>query len=205
MFIKCDYCGKEFKTSKCFIKRTKTHCCSNECRAKFRMYDVETGQYRNRKIIKCDNCNKEFVINKFFLKRSKNHCCSVKCSGIMRRLNIEGGLFKNRETIQNEVKLRDGNKCTMCGRNDIRLCVHHIDGSQNENDWLTANNSLDNLTTLCSFCHALTHKGIKKPEDTINRHKKIIKMREEGKTFKFIADNFGLSGERIRQICKKAI
>lgn len=37
----------------------------------------------------------------------------------------------------------------------------------------------------------------------MNRDEEIKKLREEGQTLKFIGSKFGLTKERVRQICKK--
>lgn len=45
---------------------------------------------------------------------------------------------------------RDGGMCRLCGHT-ARLCVHHIDGQGDTSP--DPNHSLDNLITLCRFCH----------------------------------------------------
>lgn len=53
-----------------------------------------------------------------------------------------------------EVLIRDNYTCQLCGRNekDIPLNVHHILAEQKEGDA-----SMDNLVTLCWFCHKREH------------------------------------------------
>lgn len=57
-----------------------------------------------------------------------------------------------REAVLN----RDGNKCTQCGRT-TSLVVHHKDGNGRRHK--TPNNNLDNLITLCRYCHPSQHAG----------------------------------------------
>lgn len=45
---------------------------------------------------------------------------------------------------------RDGGMCRLCGYTS-RLCVHHIDGQGDTSP--DPNHSLDNLITVCRFCH----------------------------------------------------
>ena len=105
---------------------------------------------------------------------------------------------KNRIKITNEVMFRDGNKCVECGRNDVVLNVHHIDRSQKKGNWKLANNDLENLVTLCTFCHNRIHKG----KDIVrDRIEDILRMRKEKFTYKDIGLRFGVSKQRIQQIC----
>lgn len=50
-----------------------------------------------------------------------------------------------------QIKERDGNGCTLCGEEDKKIVVHHIDGRGLFCE--TPNNSTRNLVTLCQSCH----------------------------------------------------
>lgn len=52
-----------------------------------------------------------------------------------------------------EVKERDGNRCVVCGR-EKNLKVHHMIPY--------GESSLENLITLCEFCHEYVHKILKR-------------------------------------------
>jgi hypothetical protein len=61
--------------------------------------------------------------------------------------------------LRDEVLKRDGYQCGICGTYN-NLIVHHIDGHGYTNG--IPNNSLDNLMTLCKFCHTNLHWWQKK-------------------------------------------
>jgi 5-methylcytosine-specific restriction endonuclease McrA len=48
------------------------------------------------------------------------------------------------------VMRRDGFACKDCGRRDVQLEVHHVDGD-------ARNDQVGNLVTLCSDCHSGRH------------------------------------------------
>ena len=59
---------------------------------------------------------------------------------------------------------RDKVKCAICGSNDC-ICVHHIDGfDENKPE----NNAENKMITLCRTCHARVHSGLKISEDILN-------------------------------------
>lgn len=66
MILKCDYCGKEYKTY--ISPRCKNHFCSRECNYKAR---------NTKEIKKCANCGKEIYVRKSEIK--VNNFCSKKC------------------------------------------------------------------------------------------------------------------------------
>jgi len=55
--------------------------------------------------------------------------------------------------------VRDEFMCKICGEQypDVRLVVHHVDGTGQDE---TPNQELNNLQTLCRACHARSHKLI---------------------------------------------
>lgn len=54
------------------------------------------------------------------------------------------------------------NACSVCGTNDSKLVVHHIDGDPNNHD-------LDNLTPMCKSCHSKLHTT-KNPNGVLKRY-----------------------------------
>lgn len=99
---------------------------------------------------------------------------------------------------------RDNWSCVNCKRPDLywslkHLVVHHLDESR-KNGWRSMNNDLSNLITLCRPCHAKIHKST---AEDINpgRIKAIKEMRLKGMTLQAIGTKYGLTRERIRQIC----
>ena len=61
---------------------------------------------------------------------------------------------------------RDGCRCAICGSNDT-LCMHHIDG-YDENK--PENNAENKMITLCRSCHIRVHRsGLEIPQDVLER------------------------------------
>ena len=98
-----------------------------------------------------------------------------------------------------ETLKRDNYKCVECG-SDNSIIVHHIDESR-KNGIKKMNNNLDNLQTLCRFCHADAHKTTMRyvhPGNSL-----IVEMRQQGKKIGFIADHLGITRQRVSQIMHK--
>lgn len=72
--VNCVFCGKEVKCNPSRIKKSKTICCSRECRS---LYSKSLVKYN----VHCANCGKLFYIKPYHLNKYKTHCCSYKCSG----------------------------------------------------------------------------------------------------------------------------
>lgn len=169
----CEVCNSEFTG-----KRSDAKYCSKKCRDRAydrRKYSRNRNlEYLNRILI-CPVCNNEFKPNKY---AHRAIYCSLKCQQkVIQKRNKENGNIarnkhnyylkhmeqeKHRAKIHREQKrfgglredalIRDGYKCVICGATD-RLEVHHKDGSGRNKD--NANNTLENLQTLCSKCHCL--------------------------------------------------
>jgi len=104
--------------------------------------------------------------------------------------------------LKSAVLERDNHSCQVCGitseenykKSKKGLCVHHKDKNR-------ANNSMDNLTTLCNRCHSRLHNGGLCNEIHC---KKIVKMKETH-TFQEIGDKYGFSRQRAHQIYKQCV
>ena len=59
---------------------------------------------------------------------------------------------------------RDKYQCALCGSIE-NLCVHHIDGYDEEKP---QNNSVNKMLTLCRCCHSNVHSGVPIPEDILD-------------------------------------
>ena|ERR1700743_1425242 len=70
--------------------------------------------------------------------------------------------------------------------------VHHKD----EN---VKNNTLENLITLCAFCHLKVHGRMKIDKDKLNE---VWKLRKENWSYAKIGKKFGVSRQRIHQLLK---
>ena len=112
----------------------------------------------------CKQCEKEFNTIPAKIKVGKGKYCSRSCYAkaiTMRpedrkpkcdvyrdyrnRVRFGGNRFKAFE--------RDNHQCQHCGTKD-KLQIHHIDGRGYKTVGIKeANNSLENLLTLCPYCH----------------------------------------------------
>jgi len=88
---KCDNCGREFKRRFSFVKRSKSHFCSNDCKA-----DWQTRNNRGkgnplykRVEVRCAYCGKKLLRKPCHIKRSKIFFCSEKCRGAWRSANLK--------------------------------------------------------------------------------------------------------------------
>jgi hypothetical protein len=120
-------------------------------------------------LIKCKKCNVEFYSSTTYAK----FC--PECKKISIGMKFYPKLYyKNRQIAFD----RDEYKCQCCGCENGKLktnthVVHHIDGD-------TFNNSLSNLITLCTQCHASLHKKYSK---YILRRSNIYKLFAQEKQF----------------------
>ncbi len=92
-----------------------------------------------------------------------------------------------------KILTRDCYTCVLCG-NDYFPVVHHLDGN-------IKNNKMDNLLSVCKYCHAKLHGltiSIKNPRVGL-----IIELHEQNKTFQEIGDYLGISRQRVHQIIKR--
>jgi hypothetical protein len=149
--------------------------------------------------LKCTDCKKIFY--RISTQPSGNKVfCSSNCYYNFLKVNSYHSSLKIRK-IREKVFKRDNYKCSKCNRSNITLNIHHLDGS-NDGYWEDANNKINNLITLCIYCHSEAHKG---ENITRKRIKKIIELRNKGLKLKQIGDIFNVSGERVRQIILNAL
>ncbi len=130
-------------------------------------------------VIRCAACDAEFV----FVRGVKKLCDS--CQNIKRKTKAREYAKKNPDKIKRWAKTahennklggsrklalaRDTNTCQKCGKHPANV-VHHID-CFGENSG-SANNTLENLVTLCASCHAGVHATIDR--FTRERHPELI-------------------------------
>lgn len=65
---------------------------------------------------------------------------------------VESSYPENWSTLAESVRKRDGYRCTQCRAQNVELHVHHIVPLSKGGD-----NDVDNLTTLCDYCHGEIH------------------------------------------------
>lgn len=103
----CCFCNKKFVISKYNYNKSKTHCCSVECKSNFFKIQVD---------VKCDNCNKVFKRKKSVANRRSRHFCSKECElefkhkekWEFRECEICGAKF---ECLKSSTKRFCSNKC----------------------------------------------------------------------------------------------
>lgn len=157
--FKCSICKK------IFLGYGNRAVCSRKCLNKY-MGITRVGKnnpyYNDNKEIKtnCKKCGVEFTFTRSGHRKNKTQqFCTAKCSRDYQvrenAANWLGGIsllpysieFNNK--LKNQIKLRDNNKCVLCG-NKNKLCVHHIDYDK-------MNSNYTNLITLCKVCHGSTN------------------------------------------------
>lgn len=156
--IKCLTCGKIFSVENYELKKRNVQYCSRKC------YKGEGEKI----IAKCNYCNKEIKRLKCRIK-SDIVFCNWECKSKWQSKNLTGennpkwlgGWEKyygaNWNSQKNLIRKRDDYTCQICGtkENGKSLDVHHkipfrIYGVERYKEA----NDLNNLITLCNFCHS---------------------------------------------------
>lgn len=137
---KCRLCGVE-KDLQCFRFRNDRKKFRNECK--------ECSQKINKIYYEKYGSRVRARANKYYVEHREK---VLQYSKSIRQDQKNKGRFGGNKYLAFE---RDGYKCQKCGSTK-NLLVHHIDGSGAE--WSDkANNSLENLQTLCRSCHIGLH------------------------------------------------
>ena len=119
-----------------------------------------------------------------------------------------------REHTRVKVRERDNHSCQNCGKkkkkNGRALDVHHLNGECGKKSRKYDKVSeMNGLITLCHKCHYNRHDRSEKlnnfnhnrPRINIKRDLEIIKLRKERYKLHEIGEKYGISRERVRQIC----
>lgn len=106
--------------------------------------------------------------------------------------------------IRPKILKRDNYACQECGRSPIKekhLHVHHIkeDGVDRGYWNKKGNHSSKNLITLCCICHGRKHSK----RTVIYDDDYLLELRADGKTYREIADLFGVSHQAVQQRVKR--
>ena len=158
---KCPGCGRIIRLT----GRTKGAKTCPECASLFKKPSHVPIEHQPKKKI-CPICNNPFMAahrgHGIFAKY-----CSKRCSEIAHSIRMSGkgnpryrhGMIPLREQAHSArafrqlrplILDRDQHRCVLCGRDNIRLEVHHI-------DLIPIDNFATNLITLCSKCHRSLH------------------------------------------------
>lgn len=123
----CIHCGKR-------PSRPGKFTCSECASANMRRYRKRMANRKRQNL--CRTCGKNPTPPGF--------ATCQECRSKRRKKEMDG----NRD----KALKRDEYQCHICGESEKRLCVHHIDGRGRKHP--NPNHDLDNLTTLCTACHA---------------------------------------------------
>lgn len=168
--IPCAGCGKRFRP------RTYNHVRCKPCRAAHKIelnrkrgnaFYYRRGRIKLGTILNCSICGGEYALSAGPQRRcpscqdSHTHQKAGKSREWMLRNGLTPGRYE-RSTEQRKSKNlaleRDNYKCRKCGAGeDGILHVHHIDGAGKGTPKSERNDSLENLITLCNFCHRELH------------------------------------------------
>lgn len=123
---------------------------------------------REKKKLELENGNKIEEIKqlpKTNAERQKQHRAKVNCEAKQHIPYIEDYVNNKRYNGNYYIVMqRDRYKCAICGGIED-LCVHHIDGfDENKPE----NNSRNKMITLCRKCHSNIHNGKRIDEDILN-------------------------------------
>lgn len=149
--VNCLECDTEIKS---YIKENRRFCnrsCSKSYNNKHKMnYDF----HEKRRIIrKCLNCES-------IIKTKKKYCnseCNISHKQSVLFEKIENGVtdLPNRNYKKYLIN-KYGNKCMMCGWNEIHKITGNVPIQLEHKDGDSKNNDLSNLELLCPNCHSLT-------------------------------------------------
>lgn len=143
----CPCCGQAFYVPKCYSNKKY---CSMEC-----YHDNRWGGSR-AETRSCIICDSQFTVTRSVKKMT----CSNKCKQENKSISMRGEkshLWRGGATapyngdwrfIREQVRKRDGYKCTICNSTD-RIQVHHIIPYR-----YSKSHALNNLITLCRSCHS---------------------------------------------------
>jgi len=157
---RCTDCQQTYRNTRRGYKYTRT-CV--DCGGSFKS--------KNGRAPRCKECwyNGACGVcdNKFKRRSQTKKYCSDKCSAIAKAdYYYEGNYSK--------ALIRDNWRCRKCETTE-NLQVHHIDHSGAENvKRFEANNSLENLITLCTTCHSEVH--IMTDNYLVNKYKDEVRQ-----------------------------
>jgi hypothetical protein len=159
--VVCQHCGNAFVAKSSVVERGGAKYCSRLC-ATTKQPRRQRKSTTKRSCIVCGRVTEHFT---WAVEHSnEGKFCSRECMGKWRSTqtgenaaNWRGGLSKIEyptewnEKLRRAIRERDGNKCQICGKEAVRLSVHHIDYEKHHLDER-------NLVSLCVPCHTKTNR-----------------------------------------------
>jgi len=161
-YLKCDYCGKEFKRPRSNVRGDYKHSfCSSKC---FHDWTKVSEEYKKQKSV-------ERVRN--YRKNHQGWYRSIKAKRRAMEKNFDGSFTDEEWEL---LKQKYDYKCLMCGRGEpeIKLTVDHVVPLAVWEEWKKENNNInynwndiENIQPLCQSCNS------KKLKNIIDLRKKI--------------------------------
>lgn len=154
----CKYCGKTFKKP-----RRDSIFCSPNCRSKeYAKNNSEKIKIRRAKHYQEHKERERELCKRWYYNNRESE---IEKNRQYRKENKElFDWYHNKDRfngMRNFILERDNHSCLVCGDNgsNSKLTVHHIDGKSYASGFKPneANNSVDNLITLCNSCHHKLH------------------------------------------------
>ena len=163
--VPCEICGKELTRTKGQLSKSKHQSCW-ECRSElYKRYPPKTAPTVTKT---CPVCGKEFSGPPAMMKARTT--CSRSCGAKLHSKRISGegnGRYVHGNCLERYplefrhvadlVRERDSHACRICGlpqeEHPVALHVHHI-------DYVKTNNDMNNLITLCQWCHGVMHGSL---------------------------------------------
>ena len=169
-------CAREKKCAECGsiinykpYQASKMRYCSRKCfgKATQRKFQIE---------LQCEFCGKIFLARRFERDTAGRRFCSTICANLAitaNRLNYTceqiNGLILRSNSIHAITRLAKeifGDKCAICGWNEMTCDVHHIEPKKKSND-----HDLTNLIILCPNHHRMSgSKNPKISKDELRKH-----------------------------------
>lgn len=159
---KCLTCGN-------IIERPGLKYCSNDCYGKA---NTGAGSARyNQQLISCANCGLDMLRSPAHIHET--NFCGSDCQNTYHSARISGeanprykdGVHKDKKQVKllyegftlklrKYIRVLDKNSCRVCGltkdQHGMNMHVHHIDYDK-------TNNTVQNLISLCRYCHGKVH------------------------------------------------
>lgn len=183
--VNCANCGKEIKRVRSEVEnRSEYFFCNTKCASEWRSkkYVGENHpNWKGRIETECTYCGNPLKIERWRAKHTKKFFCNVNCHGKWQSQNLTGNNRYNWKGgkipyygpswgfQRDATRKRDSYTCQHCGmtqeEHGQKLHVHHLKPFRefnyviNENENHIQANDLDNLITLCRWCHRKAEFG----------------------------------------------
>ncbi len=189
MIVKCQYCGKEFKTKPSRIIDGRGKYCSKECKLQSPDYRKKISETLKGNRLSEETKKKIAEANKGkHLSKETRKKMSEALKG-EKSYRWKGGLTPENKVIRHsmeyrfwrrEVFKRDDYTCQKCGVRGGFIRAHHIESFDNNPDKRTL---LENGVTLCKECHRNFHHIFGSGNNTQEQLAKFLENKQKDLLF----------------------